>query len=114
MPTTQPNKTASAQSLSTDGLGGIDATLVRRMAEQSGLTLWPGWVTEGRGLLNLINFAKAVADNAIAEALVSVSHAVAEEREACAELCESLPWTEIDSDSPHMDFADAIRKRSNV
>jgi len=43
---------------------------------------------EGQGLPGVVAFAEQVAQQAIAEALISVSHAVAEEREACAKAVE--------------------------
>lgn len=36
------------------------------------------------------------------------------ERARCANVCEELPWSEIDTDSPHSAFAFAIRKHSNA
>lgn len=50
---------------------------------------------EDEDLEVLMKFAELVAQQAIAEALVSVSHSVAAEREACAELCDRyrrLAW----------------------
>lgn len=53
----------------------IDAEYVKRLATQTTLDLWPGWVHEGRSLENLVSFAREVAKA---------------EREACAEVCAAV------------------------
>jgi hypothetical protein len=90
------------------GLERIDASMVKRLAEQTTLNLWPGWVMEGRGLMNLIAFAKAVA---------------AFEREQCAKTCHEIQMTRFahDGDNEYHDVKaegakecwQAIRMRSN-
>lgn len=67
------------------GLERIDASMVKRLAEQTTLNLWPGWVHEGRGLINLIAFAKAVA---------------AFEREQCAEAIRKRSNAEVSHSRP--------------
>ena len=56
----------------------------------------------------LEDFAEQVAQQAIAEALISVSFEVAREREACAEVADESNWP------GRGHIADAIRKRPNV
>ena len=100
-------KAAGAPSALNVGLGCVDATMVKRLATQTTLDIWPGWVSDGRGLENLIDFAKAVA---------------AFEREACAKVCKYL--AEACDNSEYADAAvmmeayeyaeAAIRERSNV
>ena len=88
------NEAAPLPVRSNVGLERVDASMVKRLAEQTTLNLWPGWVHEGRGLINLIAFAKAVA---------------AFEREQCAKVCE-----ELDTYEPEIrqECADAIRART--
>ena len=74
----------------------------------------------------LIEFARKLEEQAIAEALVSVSYEVAAEREACAALCEELvthpaghggQWEGYGPVKTQRDgkaCAAAIRARSNV
>ena len=65
----------------------IDESMVKRLAAQTTLDLWPGWVNDGRGLINLIAFSMAVA---------------AFEREQCAKICRDIG---------REDCANAILKR---
>lgn len=83
----------------------IDAAYVKRLATQTTLDMWPGWVHEGRPLENLIAFARAVA---------------AAEREACATVVFLTRLESEEDDAPDhgignwlLDLEDAIRKRSN-
>lgn len=87
------------ESLNDNKLERIDASMVKRLAEQTTLNLFPGWVNHGRGLLNLIAFAKAVASF---------------EREMCAKTCEEKHANGNWKYDTRYECAEAIRERSKT
>ncbi len=70
----------------------------------------------GASVSDVMEIVWRIAEQAVAEALVSVSHAVAEEREACAKVCDDMVTGEGDEEYAVGSgaCAEAIRMRSNA